>query len=88
MEGEDQAVQAIRRIGVLDRRKLRGVFEHRFTAKRMAEEYVRQYEALGVKPVLMNGSVLSTALTAIERRRLSSHEFFQSLGDVQEGLPE
>jgi glycosyltransferase involved in cell wall biosynthesis len=84
VEGEDQAVQAIRRIGVLDRRKLRAVFEHRFTAKRMAEEYVRQYEALGVKPVLMNGSVLSTALTAIERRRLSSQEFFQSLGDVQE----
>ena len=84
VEGEDQAVQAIRRIGALDRRKLRAVFEHRFTAKRMAQEYVRQYEALGVKPVLMNGSVLSTALTAIERRRLSSHEFFQSLGDVQE----
>jgi hypothetical protein len=85
VEGEGQAVQAIRRVGELNRRKLRAIFEHRFTAKRMAQEYVRQYEALAVKPPLMNGSALS-ALS--ERRRLSSHEFFQSLGEVQEGSPE
>jgi glycosyltransferase involved in cell wall biosynthesis len=80
VEGEDQAVQAIRRVWELNRRKLRAIFEHRFTAKRMAQEYVRQYEALGVKPVLMNGGVLSTALAAIQRRRLSSHDFSNRSG--------
>jgi hypothetical protein len=46
LDGEAQAVQAIRRLGELDRRQIRAHFEQRFTAKRMAEEYLRHYERL------------------------------------------
>ncbi len=40
------AVAAARRIGVLDRARIRAEFERRFTARRMAEEYVALYEQL------------------------------------------
>jgi len=44
--GEAEAIQAIGRLSELDRRQVRRHFEKRFTATRMAQEYVRQYEAL------------------------------------------
>jgi glycosyltransferase involved in cell wall biosynthesis len=43
---EPEAVQAVMRIGELDRRKIRARFEQRFTSKRMAEEYLRHYGVL------------------------------------------
>ena len=43
---EDQAVAAIKRVGELDRRQVRATFEKRFSARRMAEDYLRHYEAL------------------------------------------
>ena len=43
---EAEAIEAIRRLPALDRRKVRAQFEKRFTAKRMAEEYLRCYAAL------------------------------------------
>jgi glycosyltransferase involved in cell wall biosynthesis len=46
VESESEAVEAIRRLGELDRRRVRAHFEKRFTATRMAEEYVRAYQAL------------------------------------------
>jgi glycosyltransferase involved in cell wall biosynthesis len=46
VDGEEQAVQAIGRLGELDRRQVRAHFEQRFTAKRMAREYIRHYELL------------------------------------------
>jgi glycosyltransferase involved in cell wall biosynthesis len=46
VDGEPEAVRAIGRLGELDRRQVRKQFERRFTAKRMADEYVRQYEKM------------------------------------------
>ena len=46
VDGEAEAVQAIRRLDELDRRRVRARFEQRFTARRMAEEYSRHYEML------------------------------------------
>jgi glycosyltransferase involved in cell wall biosynthesis len=46
VDDEEEAVRAVRRVGELDRRRVREGFERRFTAKRMAEEYVRYYEML------------------------------------------
>jgi glycosyltransferase involved in cell wall biosynthesis len=46
VEGEVQAVEAVAKIGQIDRRGVRARFEERFTAKRMAEEYVRHYAML------------------------------------------
>ncbi len=46
VENEDQAVEAVGRIGSLDRRKVRARFEQRFTSDRMAREYIDIYERM------------------------------------------
>ncbi len=46
VDGEAEAARAVRRLGELDRGQIRAHFEQRFTAKRMAEEYLRHYERL------------------------------------------
>jgi glycosyltransferase involved in cell wall biosynthesis len=67
VRGEAEAVAAIGRLSELDRREVRMQFEKRFTAKRMAQEYLRCYEALvhpgasevypGIRPALAQDSV-------------------------------
>ena len=42
----DAAVDAVGRLGELDRATVRAAFEERFTAERMARDYVRIYEKL------------------------------------------
>jgi glycosyltransferase involved in cell wall biosynthesis len=42
----DQAVAATRRIHMLDRARIRATFDRRFTARRMAEDYLDVYEEL------------------------------------------
>ena len=46
VDDEDQAVAAIKRVGELDRKQVRATFEKRFSARRMAEDYLRHYESL------------------------------------------
>ncbi|MGY4799919.1 glycosyltransferase family 4 protein [Teichococcus aerofrigidensis] len=46
VENEDEAVAAVARIPSLDRGQVRARFEQRFTARRMAEDYVSVYEEL------------------------------------------
>ena len=46
VDSEDEAIAAIKRIGELDRRRVRARSEERFTARRMAQDYLRLYEAL------------------------------------------
>jgi len=46
VETEEEAVQAVKRLSALDRREVRRAFERRFTARRMAEDYVRHYQQL------------------------------------------
>jgi glycosyltransferase involved in cell wall biosynthesis len=46
VDNEDEAIAAVRRIGELDRRTVRATFERRFTARRMAEDYIRHYASL------------------------------------------
>jgi glycosyltransferase involved in cell wall biosynthesis len=46
VDGEEEAVRAIGRLHELDRRTVRERFEQRFTAKRMAQEYVEHYHKL------------------------------------------
>jgi glycosyltransferase involved in cell wall biosynthesis len=43
---EEQAVQAVRLIHTLNRPRIRGEFERRFTAQRMARNYLKLYERL------------------------------------------
>ena len=43
---EAAAAAAARRLHILDRERIRKVFEKRFTARRMAEDYVSLYRCL------------------------------------------
>jgi glycosyltransferase involved in cell wall biosynthesis len=49
VSSEEEANQAIARLGELDRQRVRAHFEKRFTARRMAEEYLRHYDALSYR---------------------------------------
>jgi glycosyltransferase involved in cell wall biosynthesis len=46
VESEEEAVKALARLDGFDRRRCRRAFEERFTAERMAREYLEVYEAL------------------------------------------
>ncbi|HVO00843.1 MAG TPA: glycosyltransferase family 4 protein [Candidatus Cybelea sp.] len=46
VESEAEAARAVARLGQLDRRGVRRTFEKRFTARRMAEDYVEIYSRL------------------------------------------
>ena len=46
VEGLEDAVEAARKIPKLSRKRCREIFEQRFTATRMANDYVRAYERL------------------------------------------
>jgi glycosyltransferase involved in cell wall biosynthesis len=43
----EEAVTAVRHISRIDRRKVRSRFDERFTASRMAHDYLAVYRALG-----------------------------------------
>ena len=51
---EVEAIQATKRVGELDRRKIRTRFETRFTVTRMAREYLEHYETLVSNPQTIN----------------------------------
>jgi glycosyltransferase involved in cell wall biosynthesis len=52
VENEAAAIAAVGRLGELDRARVRQQFEQRFTARRMAEDYVEAYELLTETPKL------------------------------------
>ena len=63
VDDEGQAVQAVKRLGELDRRRVHERFEERFTADRMAEDYVSHYQ-----------SVANVGCSEIRRQRLPAGE--------------
>jgi glycosyltransferase involved in cell wall biosynthesis len=46
VDNEDEAVAATQHLKSLDRARIRGVFERRFTARRMAEDYLKIFREL------------------------------------------
>jgi glycosyltransferase involved in cell wall biosynthesis len=46
VSSEDEAAAALSRVDQLDRATVRATFDRRWTARRMAEDYVEVYEAL------------------------------------------
>ena len=50
VESEAEAVEAIKQLLDLDRRRVRSVFDSRFTSGRMAQDYLRHYRALVGRP--------------------------------------
>ena len=55
VEGVDEAAAAVARVGALDRRKCRAVFEERFSARRMARDYLAVYRRLLARKAGGNG---------------------------------
>lgn len=53
VDSVDEAVQAVRTISAIDRRGCREAFERRFTATRMAEDYIDVYLRLKREPFLL-----------------------------------
>lgn len=49
VQNEDEAIEAVSRLGQIDRGRVRARFEERFTAERMARDYLRHYRALLVR---------------------------------------
>jgi glycosyltransferase involved in cell wall biosynthesis len=73
VDDEEGAVAALRRLAELDRRAVRARFEERFSSKRMAQDYVRNYEALTTPP-LLNEIGTSTVPDQREREPASSRD--------------
>ena len=46
VENETQAIEAISALDRLDRQNIRQMFEQRFTARRMAQEYLHCFETV------------------------------------------
>ena len=46
VENEQEAVEAVAKIGSLDRDRIRAEFNHRFTAHHMAQNYLKLYSRL------------------------------------------
>jgi len=46
VKDQEEAATAVGRISLIDRRQVRASFERRFTARRMAEQYVQHYKRL------------------------------------------
>jgi glycosyltransferase involved in cell wall biosynthesis len=70
VESEEEAVEAIGRLRELDRRTVRAVFEQRFTARRMAEDYLRCFEMLSSR----RGSPLCRQTIAPDHREDVSNQ--------------
>ena len=68
VESEAEAVAAIGRIHRLDRRRIRERFDQRFTARRMAEDYVDGYRMLASMPARpKRRSTLPITLRSVQR---------------------
>jgi glycosyltransferase involved in cell wall biosynthesis len=57
VDNEDEAAAAVARLRSLDRARIRHTFEERFTARRMAEEYLALYHRLGAGSNLLRQAV-------------------------------
>ncbi|WP_214473361.1 glycosyltransferase family 4 protein [Mesorhizobium sp. dw_380] len=69
VEGVDEAVEAVRRIGDLDRAQVRETFEKRFTVERMCRDYMAVYRSLAADKRLglgaQNGCAADAAATVL-----------------------
>ena len=57
VEEESEAVAAIAKLPELDRRRIRAAFEHRFTSRRMADDYLALYRQLAKRAAGMPSEI-------------------------------
>jgi len=68
VEGLEDAVEAVRRVPELSRKRCREVFDQRFTATRMAHDYVQVYERLIKSKSVTADSISGEQHTLLEAR--------------------
>jgi glycosyltransferase involved in cell wall biosynthesis len=64
VESVDEAVEAVQRLPSIDRSVCRAVFEDRFSATRMCDDYLRVYERIIDEPTAANGTEWNRAAVA------------------------
>jgi hypothetical protein len=66
VKDEEQAIEAVKQVSSLDRKKVRECFEKRFTSRRMALNYLKVYQRLQKQ---MKGK--ENLVVALQDRKLS-----------------
>jgi glycosyltransferase involved in cell wall biosynthesis len=61
VDNELEAIAAVSELGRLSRRKVRAVFAARFTARRMAQDYVAIYRKVALRAAALNSGLLEAA---------------------------
>ena len=64
VDSVEEAVEAVGRLSTIDRKHCRAVFEERFSARRMCDDYVRVYERIIDEDGALNGSQRERAAAA------------------------
>jgi glycosyltransferase involved in cell wall biosynthesis len=83
VEDEAEAIRALKRLGELDRRRVRARFEERFTSRRMAQDYIEHYEKMSLRsPQRRDISVLGNASIGQQ----SAFNASDALGDLYGGF--
>src|SRR6202790_5295330 len=85
VHNEDQAVEAVRRIGTLDRTRIRSEFERRFTAQRMAQNYLKLYAGVIRSRRLRTLTVAAAANEA--RARSQATRGYVATALTRDGVP-
>jgi glycosyltransferase involved in cell wall biosynthesis len=75
VDSEDEAIRAVSLVGKLNRREIRRTFERRFTARRMAEDYVDLYRQLTTSSVSAKKPVASVGGAAVLNEIMSDQSF-------------
>jgi glycosyltransferase involved in cell wall biosynthesis len=83
VESEEEALAAIGRLGSIDRRRVRAEFERRFTARRMAQDYLRSYQSLYQRQPSIGYVQIASATDA---RPVLTSSVHQKNGRAQHGV--
>jgi glycosyltransferase involved in cell wall biosynthesis len=85
---EDQAVDAVRSLGTLDRNRIRREFERRFTAQHMAQNYLKLYVGMSKPRRLPAVGLKAVGDEILTRARLSrEHSVTQPTSDGMPATP-
>jgi glycosyltransferase involved in cell wall biosynthesis len=83
VDSEEEALAAIGRLGSIDRRRVRAEFERRFTARRMAQDYLRAYQSLYQRQLSIEYVQIASAT---EARPVLTSSVHQKNGRAQHGV--
>jgi glycosyltransferase involved in cell wall biosynthesis len=70
VNNDEEAVDAITHIGNIDRRYVRAEFERQFSARQMAQEYVRCYSDL-----ISRGNLTNSITVKVDRKPAAHHSY-------------